>query len=115
MINGPRQVANAAPTLCGGGAFLYGGLHKEHDKTNSEWAGLGLLEHDSHSGWQSGSLLEGSVGPVGVARIDYTGEGGTERLLLAGSPVAGTFGSKCSLGVYGGSPVFGGGVCQCHY
>jgi hypothetical protein len=56
------------------------------------------------------SLLEGSVGPVGVARIDYTGEGGTERLLLAGSPVAGTFGSKCSLGVYGGSPVFGGGA-----
>jgi RHS repeat-associated protein len=105
MLN---KIARSAPRICGGGAFVYGGLHG--DKGNLEGAGMGLLEYDTQAGWQTGSLLEGSAGPVGLARIDYSDGGGTEYLLLAGTPFAGTFGSKSSFGVYGGSPTFGAGA-----
>ena len=103
-----RAIAKAAPTVCGGGAFVYGGFHGE--KGQFEGAGLGLLEYDSQTGIRTGSLVEGAVGPVGLGRIDYTGGGGTEYLVLVGSPVAGTLASKSSLGVYGGSPFLGGGA-----
>ena len=91
-----QAIANAAPTICGGGVFAYGGRSIDAGPA-SGFAG-GIIEADTQSGVSKGALFEAGGGE------GYTGGGG--MIVSNGS---GGLGSSNL--VYGG---VGGGVPGAH-
>jgi RHS repeat-associated protein len=104
-----RAIANAAPTLCGGGVFLYGGPAVKNQAETAEGAFQGFFEWDSNSGFGSGAVAEGQIGPVGGGVLVQEGQP-LDPFVFAGEG-AGTIAFESgSVGVYAGTPYVGGGV-----
>jgi RHS repeat-associated protein len=111
-----RAIANAAPTLCGGGAFGYYG--KGVTAFGAKAFTGGIVEADSQSGISGGSLNEIGAGGVGGGSI--VSSGGTSGLVyteLAEIPFLGNVGLvgfPSGVGVYAegeaGNREFGGGL-----
>ncbi|MGC1201791.1 MAG: hypothetical protein WA879_09595, partial [Candidatus Acidiferrales bacterium] len=109
-------IANAMPTVCGGGVFFFAG--KEASGPVSAFAG-GITEYDTKRGVSKGALFEagGGEGIVGGAGEIVTGAGGklnTNGIVYGGwgahTPVAGgsagLIGSSSGPGVYAEGSLF---------
>ena len=104
-----RAIANAAPTICGGGAFVYGGPAVGNQAETAEGGVQGFYEWDSKAGFGSGAVVEGQLGPVGAGVLKepgkplepfvFVGEGGGTIAFASGS-----------VGVYAGTSNLGVGV-----
>lgn len=102
------QIALAQPTVCGGGAFAYGGRSLDVGPANG-FAG-GIIEADSNSGISKGALFEGGggegiVGGGGLVVANSSNGMGSEGLAYGGAGVE-LPGAHASTGLVG----FGGGV-----
>ena len=107
-----RAIADASPTTCGGGVFVYAGAAGEVKKGALE-GGEGFVgylgEYDSNSGWGNNVLLE--VGSSKASAGAATNRQHFEPLLFL--PVAGSgglVGAPQGAGFYAGTPNFGGGA-----
>ena len=71
-----QAIAAAAPTICGGGVFAYGGWSLDAGHANG-FAG-GIVEADTRSGVSKGALIEGGEGEgvVGGAGHIVSSDGG---------------------------------------
>jgi RHS repeat-associated protein len=108
-----QAIADAAPAICGGGAFAYGGRSLDAGPA-SGFAG-GIIEADSRSGISKGALFEagGGEGFTAGGGLIVANQGGgmlgSENLMFAGAGVgipgahagAGLVGFDSGLGVYG--------------
>jgi hypothetical protein len=102
-------IARAAPTVCGGGVFLYGGPAVKNQAETAEGAFQGFYEWDSNSGFGSGAVAEGQIGPVGAGVLVQQGQP-LDPFVFAGEG-AGTIAFESgAVGVYAGTPYFGVGA-----
>ena len=113
-----RQIALVQPTLCGGGAFAYGGRSLDVGPANG-FVG-GIIEADSNTGISKGAIFEGGggegiVGGGGLI-VSSNGNGLVRENLAFGGPgielpgahaSTGFVGFTTGLGVYG--DISGGG------
>ncbi len=106
------QIALAQPTVCGGGAFAYGGRSLDVGPANG-FAG-GIVEADSNSGVSKGALFEagggeGVVGGGGYIVSNSGGGLGSSSFAYGGAGVelpgahasVGEVGFSSGIGVYG--------------
>jgi hypothetical protein len=104
-----RAIAAAAPRVCGGGVFAYGGRSLDAGLANG-FSG-GIIEADSVSGISQGALFEGGGGEgiVGGGGIIVANDGGgmlgSENLVYGGAGVE-IPGAHAGVGVIG----FTGGI-----
>lgn len=115
-----QAIANALPTVCGGGAFFYAGYEGNLGPVHG-FAGS-INEYDTRTGHTGGFLVEGGAGEgiEGGGGVIYTPGGGTSGLAYGGfgleTPVAsasaGVVGFSSGAGVYVGGSIgpYGGGV-----
>ena len=105
-----KSIANAAPTICGGGAFVYGGP-AAHNKSETGEAGFqGFFEWDSKTGFSSGSLGEVQLGPVGVGVLKQSGQSPEPFVFVGGAGGGAIAFPSGAVGVYVGGSTVGVGV-----
>ena len=114
-----RAIANAMPKLCGAGVFAFAGYPAKTVKGMEGFFGL-IAEYDSNAGFKVTGLYESSHGdpeadPFNPKTHEIGGVGGgttaTGRplLFLPFNPFGGYVLFNSGLGIYGGTPYFGGG------
>jgi len=114
-------IANAAPTVCGGGVYVYGGREREGPGASVFYGGIAEL--DSRQGVSTGGLIEAGVGEgvVGgagkIVTTDSQGQLAESNLIYGGAGVktpvggasAGAVGFTSGAGVYAEGFLFGWG------
>lgn len=103
-----HAIAKGAPTVCGGGAFVYAGAAGEY-KGAEGFAGY-LGEYDTNTGWSNNLLLE-----AGTEQASGGGAVNTHSfeplVFMPVAPFGGLVGAPGGAGVYAGLPYVGGGAC----
>jgi hypothetical protein len=107
-----RQLALGMPTVCGGGAFAYGGRSLDVGPANG-FAG-GIIEADSNTGISKGALFEagggeGMVGGGGLVVANGSNGMGSEGLAYGGAGIElpGAHASAGLVAFGGGAGVYG--------
>jgi hypothetical protein len=104
-----QAITNAAPALCGGGVFAYGGPAVKEKFDAAEAAEQGFYEWDSHTGVSKGVVLEGQVGPVGGGVVDQKGQP-LEPFVSVGAGAGAIAFKSGAVGVFAGSSYGGVGA-----
>jgi hypothetical protein len=110
--NALRAIANAAPTLCGGGVFGYVGVGRDIKSGALRGAEgfIGYLgEYDTNTGWSKYLLLEAGTHQAsgGVA---VNAQGYEPLTFLPVAAFGGLVGSPGGFGFYVGNPNIGAGA-----
>lgn len=101
-----KIIADAMPTMCGGGVFFYGGVQGEKQSgrlKGAEGFAGGLAEWDSNSGWSFSGLFEagGSKLTGGAAVSSNHFE---PLLFVPAGELGGLVGGETGAGAYVGTP-----------